>query len=79
MKLTVDRLAKSFGAVHAVRDVGFEVAAGTMLALIGPNGAGKCTCFQCVNVQLEPDHGVVRLDGVDITHSSVSARARMGM
>ena len=39
--LAVEGLSKSFGGVAAVREVGFAVAAGEMLALIGPNGAGK--------------------------------------
>ena len=43
--LAVDRIAKAFGGVHAVRDVSFAVAAGELVALIGPNGAGKTTCF----------------------------------
>ena len=47
-------LGKSFGGVHAVDDVSFDVAPGELLALIGPNGAGKTTCFNMVNGQLAP-------------------------
>ncbi len=65
--LTVEGLSKSFGGVRAVRDVGFSVAAGEMLALIGPNGAGKSTCFNMVGGQLRPDAGRVMLDGAPIT------------
>ena len=57
--LSVRRLAKAFGGVRAVDDVGFELAAGEMLALIGPNGAGKTTCFNMVGGQLAPDAGSV--------------------
>ena len=57
--LRVDRLAKTFGGVDAVRDVSFAVAAGELVALIGPNGAGKTTCFNLVNGQLAPDAGTV--------------------
>ena len=60
--LSVAHLAKSFGGVHAVRDVSFEVGAGELLALIGPNGAGKTTCFNMLNGQLPADSGSVRLD-----------------
>ena len=65
--LAVEGLRKSFGGVHAVRDVSLRVAAGELLALIGPNGAGKSTCFNMLNGQLRPDAGTVRLDGRDIT------------
>ncbi len=68
--LAVDGLVKSFGGVHAVRDVSFRVAAGELAALIGPNGAGKTTCFNCINGQVRPDAGRVTLAGTDITGRS---------
>jgi len=64
--LAVANLAKSFGGVHAVRDVSFEVAAGELLALIGPNGAGKTTCFNMLNGQLPADGGSVRFEAREI-------------
>ena len=68
--LTVEHLTKSFGGVHAVRDVSFGVDAGELVALIGPNGAGKTTCFNCINGQLRPDGGTVTLAGVPVTGRS---------
>ena len=65
--LEVNGLRKSFGGVHAVRDVSLRVSSGELLALIGPNGAGKSTCFNMLNGQLRPDSGTVRLAGRDIT------------
>jgi len=65
--LVVENLSKSFGGVHAVRDVSFAVGAGELLALIGPNGAGKSTCFNMAGGQLRPDTGRVRLEDKDIT------------
>ena len=59
-------LRKSFGGVVAVRDVSLAVDAGELLALIGPNGAGKTTCFNCLNGQLRPDAGSVRLAGTEL-------------
>jgi len=65
--LSVEGLSKSFGGIHAVQDVTFEVANGELLALIGPNGAGKTTCFNMLMGQLTPTRGVVRLNGEIIT------------
>ena len=65
--LVVRGLSKSYGGVHALRDVSFSVASGEVVALIGPNGAGKTTCFNALNGQLPPDTGSVELDGKRLT------------
>src|SRR5438046_9540707 len=63
--LSVENLSKSYGGVHAVPGVSFELRAGEILALIGPNGAGKSTCFDMLNGQNIPDSGRVTLLGQD--------------
>ncbi len=77
--LEVRELAKSYGGVHAVRGVTFEVAAGELVALIGPNGAGKTTTFNILNGQIKPDGGGVTLDGRDVTGLQPRALWRMGV
>ena len=63
--LSVKGLSKSYGGVHAVRGVSFELNAGEILALIGPNGAGKSTCFDMLNGQTVPTSGRINLLGRD--------------
>jgi len=46
--LTVERLSKSFGGVHAITDLSFEVRTNEILGLIGPNGSGKSTTVNCL-------------------------------
>ena len=77
--LRVDKLAKAFGGVDAVRDVSFTVRAGELVALIGPNGAGKTTCFNLVNGQLRPDAGTITLLGSRIDGLPPRAISRMGV
>ena len=77
--LAVDRLAKSFGGVEAVRDVSFTIASGEIVAMIGPNGAGKTTCFNLVGGQLAPDSGAVSLLGRRIDGLPPRAIARAGI
>jgi branched-chain amino acid transport system ATP-binding protein len=64
--IEVHGLAKTYGGVHAVRDISLDVSAGEIVALIGPNGAGKSTCFNMLNGQIRPDAGTIRFDGKDI-------------
>jgi branched-chain amino acid transport system ATP-binding protein len=77
--LEVVDLAKSFGGVHAVRDVRFSLRRGEMLAIIGPNGAGKSTCFNMVGGQIRPDRGAVTLEGENIAGLPPRAIWRRGV
>jgi branched-chain amino acid transport system ATP-binding protein len=61
--LSIRNISKSFGGIHAVRDVSFDVRKGEVLGLIGPNGSGKSTLFNCVLGQLKPDAGKVVVNG----------------
>ena len=77
--LSVEGLTKSYGGVHAVRGVSFELNAGEILALIGPNGAGKSTCFDMLNGQNIPDSGRIHLLGADTTGKKPREIWRLGV
>lgn len=65
--LAADNVSISFGGVHAVRDVSFEVAAGQVYSIIGPNGAGKTTLFNLVSRLYDVDAGSITFNGEAIT------------
>jgi branched-chain amino acid transport system ATP-binding protein len=77
--LEVRDVAKSFGGVHAVRGVSFDVREGEILGLIGPNGSGKSTLFNCILGQLTPNKGDVRIDGKSVTGKRPSELSRLGI
>lgn len=77
--LTVDRLSKSFGGIHAVQDVSFHIPAGSVYSVIGPNGAGKTTLFNLISGLYTPTAGSVRFEGAEITGIPPHALARMGI
>jgi branched-chain amino acid transport system ATP-binding protein len=65
--LRAQNLAKRFGGVHAVQDVSFELAPGTVHAIIGPNGAGKTTLLNMLTGIYLPSDGRVFLGERELT------------
>lgn len=64
--IQIEKLNKSFGNVHAVRDLSLEVRAGELYAFLGVNGAGKSTTISILCGQLEKDSGRVTVCGRDV-------------
>lgn len=79
MLLEVQDLTKHFGGVAAVKDVGFTVSQGTILALIGPNGAGKTTVFNLITGTLQPDRGSIHFQGQNMHRLKPNQVARAGL
>ncbi len=77
--LTVDGLAKHYGAIRAVDGVSFTVEPGEIFGVIGPNGSGKTTMFNAVLGQIRPDAGRVAFAGEDITGAGPLALSRRGI
>jgi len=69
--LTVQGVHRTFGsgpaAVHALRDISFEVEPGTMVALVGRSGSGKTTLLNVIGGLDRADRGEVTVDGIDVT------------
>lgn len=65
--LTVKGLCVSYGRVQAVRDVSFEAAEGSLVALVGANGAGKTSVLSAVAGLVRPRSGSIVFDGTDVT------------
>jgi len=77
--LELRALSKSFGGLHAVRDVTFKIMPGDRKAIIGPNGAGKTTLFNLITGIFPASSGQVLLFGRDVTSWPSHRRTALGM
>lgn len=62
-----------------LRDVNLQVPDGQLLAITGPNGGGKSTLARIIAGIETPDRGQILWNGTDITKSSITERAKMGL
>lgn len=77
--LETRNLRRSFGGVHAVKDVSMRVPVGAIKAVIGPNGAGKTTLFNLIAGTIAPHQGDVLFRGRRITAWKPHAVASLGI
>jgi ribose transport system ATP-binding protein len=57
--LRFSKISKSFFGVKVLREVGFEVPAGSTVGIVGENGAGKSTLMNILGGHLQPDDGAM--------------------
>jgi len=77
--IIVDNLQRSFGPVHALRDVSFSAADNCITGLLGHNGAGKSTTLRILSTVLRADAGSARVDGHDCAKDAFSVRKSLGV
>lgn len=76
--IRVRGLRKSYGTLHAVTDVSFDVAEGEILGILGPNGSGKTTTVECLQGLRHADSGEISVLGLDPRHDVARLRRRVG-
>src|SRR5580692_8368461 len=76
--LSLERVTKRFDGIIAVDDVSFAIDRGEVVGFLGPNGAGKSTTMRMITQYLEPDRGVIRLDGVALGDAPRESKRRIG-
>jgi phospholipid/cholesterol/gamma-HCH transport system ATP-binding protein len=82
-KIRIRGLCKSFGAKAVLDGVDLDVAPRSSMVVIGGSGTGKSVLIKCILGLLEPDAGVIEIDGEDVLRmdrdQAVAVRARAGM
>jgi ribose transport system ATP-binding protein len=77
--LRIANVSKSFGAVHALRGVDFELRRGEVHAIAGENGAGKSTLMNIIDGILRPDSGEIFLNGKAVEIPSPARAQELGI
>ncbi|WP_158817832.1 ABC transporter transmembrane domain-containing protein [Methylocapsa sp. S129] len=82
-EIAFDRVAFAYPGRPAdlvLKNLGFRVAPGEVVAIVGPSGAGKSTVFQLLLRFYDPTGGAVLLDGIDIKRvDPAELRARLAL
>ncbi|MGA1180952.1 MAG: ABC transporter ATP-binding protein [Marivivens sp.] len=78
--ITLCNVHKAFGANKVLRGIDLTVPKGTSTVVIGGSGTGKSILMKCILGLVEPDSGIITVDGVDVTTQPRDAfLARFGM
>ncbi len=73
--LAARNVAKSYGSVHALKGVNFDIHRGQVTTLFGENGAGKSTLMKILSGVIQPTTGDIILDGNPVVFAN-STEAR---
>ncbi|WP_286234551.1 ATP-binding cassette domain-containing protein [Thalassotalea sediminis] len=77
--LELTSIKKSFGGVHALKDVSFKINKGEVVGLLGDNGAGKSTLVKCISGIHQPDAGQVIVNGHEVNIQSPQEARDVGI
>ena len=77
--LDVEAISLSFGGVHALVDISFQIKQHEILAIIGPNGAGKSSMLNVINGFYHPQDGAITFKGTTRKQMRPHQAARQGI
>lgn len=80
--IKVENLQKSYGDLHVLKGIDYEIHEGQVVCVIGPSGSGKSTFLRCLNLLEEVSGGAVYIEGKKINDPSSdinTIRADVGM
>lgn len=76
--IVLNNLSKSFGNVHAVREVSLTIDAGTIFGFLGANGAGKTTTMRMLCGLTRPSSGSATITGLNVWRDRQRVRTKFG-
>ncbi|PCJ20556.1 MAG: hypothetical protein COB02_03285 [Candidatus Cloacimonadota bacterium] len=79
LALETIKLNRTFGDLHAVKDLNLQVKKGEIFGFLGPNGAGKSTSLKMITGLLKPCSGQIKVFGQCPLKDSVEVKHLMGV
>lgn len=77
--LKLNNIFKTFGGIHALSDVSFDLRQGEIHALVGENGAGKSTLIKIITGAYFPDQGLLEIGGKKFSQLSPELSRNLGI
>ncbi len=77
-KIRIRGLKKAFGSKIVLDGIDLDVGVSESVVVIGGSGTGKSVLLKCVLGLLEPDSGVIEIDGEDVVGMTAKDRERVG-
>jgi len=77
--LETKSLSKRYKGLEVVKNINMSVKSGEVVGLLGPNGAGKTTSFYMIVGLVRSNTGQILLNGKNISHLPMHARAKLGI
>ena len=66
---------KSFGKLHVLKGINFNVSPREVVCVIGPSGSGKSTLLRCINQLEQVNQGHIYIDGEELTNPKTDINA----
>ncbi|HAT50397.1 MAG: ATP-binding cassette domain-containing protein [Nitrospirae bacterium] len=76
--IDVKGLTRQYGGIAVVDDVSFHIERGEVVGLLGHNGAGKTTIMRMITGFLEPTHGRITIDGLEVGTATREIQKKIG-
>jgi len=78
-RLELRNVSKSFGEVHALENINFQLGQNEVVGLLGDNGAGKSTLIKIITGYYQPTSGEIYFNGQEIDHLTVPKARQLGV
>ena len=78
-RLELKNVSKSFGEVHALENINFQLGQNEVVGLLGDNGAGKSTMIKIITGYHQPSSGDILFNGQIVDHLTVPKARELGV